>query len=118
MKNNSLRRAVVLLSGGLDSAVTLYSAIKQGYQAHCLIFDYGQRHNREIRSALSLAKRAGCAWDVLKIALPWKGSSLLDERMQIPQGVRVPECQSVKVSKCQSVSGIPSTYVPARKLIF
>jgi 7-cyano-7-deazaguanine synthase len=98
-------QAVVLLSGGLDSTTTLYLAKEKGYQCFCLIFDYGQRHKKEINSAKKIAQAAGCIWQVIKIALPWKGSSLLDRRIPV---------SSVKYQ----VSSIPLTYVPARNLIF
>jgi len=94
-------KAVVLLSGGLDSATTLYFARKR-YRCSCLIFDYGQRHRKEILCAQAIARKAGCVFQIIKIALPWKGSALLDKKVKIPM----------------SSSGIPSTYVPARNIIF
>ena len=51
------RKAVILLSGGLDSATTLYFAKDKGYECFCLIFDYGQRHKRELESAKAIAGR-------------------------------------------------------------
>lgn len=100
------KKAVVLLSGGLDSATTLYFAKAKGFQCHCLIFDYNQRHKKEIASARKIAKRAGCPWQVIKISLPWKGSSLLDKRSRLSAiGYRLS-------------TAIPSTYVPARNIIF
>ncbi|NQT29625.1 MAG: 7-cyano-7-deazaguanine synthase QueC [Candidatus Saganbacteria bacterium] len=99
-----MKKAVVLLSGGLDSTTTLYLAKKQGYSCQALIFDYGQRHKRELKSAVAVAKRAKVAYQIIKISLPWKGSSLLDKKSKIPER---------KILK-----GIPSTYVPARNLIF
>lgn len=96
------KRAVVLLSGGIDSATTLYLAKDKGFSPYCLIFDYGQRHSREIESAKRIAKEAGCRYLICKINLPWKGSSLLDKKKRIPRRGR----------------GIPSTYVPARNTIF
>ncbi len=101
-----MRKAVVLLSGGLDSATTLYDAQSKGFQCHCLIFDYHQRHRREIKSAGALAQKAGCSYSIVKINLPWKGSALLDTTMALP--------------KDQSLTrqGIPPTYVPARNIIF
>jgi len=92
----------VLLSGGLDSATCLYLAKKQGLRAFCLIFDYGQRHRKEIVSAKRIARAAGAKFLVCKINFPWKGSSLLNAKERIPGKVR----------------GIPSTYVPGRNIIF
>lgn len=101
-----MMKAVVLLSGGLDSAATLYLARKQGYKCFCLIFDYGQRHKKEIESARKIARRARCACRILKINLPWKGSALLDKKIKLPvNGYRLPVT-------------IPSTYVPGRNIIF
>ena len=100
---NSLK-AVVLLSGGLDSTTTLYYAKSMGYACQALIFDYGQRHRRELRSAVAVAKRVKAPFQVIKIKLPWMGSSLLDKRMKVPVG--------------GNFKGIPSTYVPARNTIF
>ncbi len=104
-----MKTAVVLLSGGLDSATTLYLAGKQGYKCSCLIFDYGQRHRREIESAKRIARSAGCEVKLLKIQLPWKGSALLDNNIKIPPA---------KSQGPAHTSGIPSTYVPARNIIF
>ena len=98
----SNKKAVVLLSGGLDSAVTLYLAKSRKFDCRALIFNYGQRHRREIEAAKSVAKAAGVKFEVIKISLPWKGSSLLDKR---------------SISRSKS-SSIPDTYVPARNIIF
>ena len=62
------KKAVVLLSGGLDSAVTLYSAKKEGYECHCLTFDYGQRHKTEIARAMSIAAKAPMASTITRAA--------------------------------------------------
>ena len=99
-----IKEAIVLLSGGIDSTTTLYLAKKQGYKCHALIFDYGQRHRRELQSAIKIAKLAKVPYQIIKIALPWKGSSLLDKKINVP--VR------------KSLKRIPSTYVPARNTIF
>ncbi|MFH0876780.1 MAG: 7-cyano-7-deazaguanine synthase QueC [Candidatus Omnitrophota bacterium] len=99
------RQAVVLLSGGLDSATTLYLVRKKGFRPTCLVFDYGQRHKKEMNSARRLARRVGCSAHVLKIQLPWKGSSLLDRGQNIPESAK-------------SGRRIPSTYVPGRNTIF
>ena len=97
-------KAIVLLSGGLDSATTLYYAKSKGYKCFALVFDYGQRHKREISSAVVLAKKAMVPCQIIKIKLPWKGRSLLDKKLKVP--VR------------KDLKGIPSTYVPARNTIF
>ena len=98
-----MKRAVVLLSGGLDSATTLFFVKKKGYKAYCLIFDYGQRHKREIDAAKKIAKRTKCEYKVVKIKLPWKGSALLDKNISVPKSTK---------------AKIPITYVPARNTIF
>lgn len=104
-----MKRAVVLLSGGLDSAVTLYIARKQGYECHALSFDYGQRHKIELESAGKIAEMCGAGYTRVKVAFPWKGSSLLDRKRAIPEG------RSPRYIKTH---GIPSTYVPARNTVF
>ncbi len=103
MERKIPKTAVVLLSGGLDSATVLYFAQAQGYKCFALIFDYGQRHKQEVAGAVKIAKASGSAYRVLKINLPWKGSALLDEKIKVPQKI---------------ISGIPVTYVPARNIIF
>jgi 7-cyano-7-deazaguanine synthase len=112
-KPDSAKRCVVLLSGGLDSATVLYSARKKGFSPACLIFDYGQRHRREIESAKRIARAAGCPYKVVRISLPWQGSSLLDEKSKIPLAAR----HGSQVAS-HKPSAIPSTYVPARNIIF
>jgi len=103
------KKAVVLLSGGLDSAVTLYYAKSRGYEPHALVFDYGQRHRREMRSAVSLADKAEVPYSIINIPFSWNGSSLVDKRSAIPLG---------RTKKEIGESGIPSTYVPARNTVF
>ncbi len=100
------KKAVVLLSGGLDSATVLYWAVRKGFSCSCLIFDYGQRHKREIYSAKNIAKSLDCDCRIIKFVLPWKGSSLLDKSYQL------------LVTSYQLPVNIPSTYVPARNTIF
>jgi len=102
-------KAVVLLSGGLDSAVTLLLALREGYECRALTFDYGQRHRLEIARAARIAAEAGVALEVVKLELPWKGSSLLDRRERLP---------AERSADGISSGGIPTTYVPARNSIF
>ncbi|MBF0594940.1 MAG: 7-cyano-7-deazaguanine synthase QueC, partial [Candidatus Omnitrophica bacterium] len=99
------KKAIVLLSGGLDSATTLYYAKAKGYDVRALVFDYGQRHKKEILAARAVAKAAGVPLETVRIAMPWKGSALLDQKIKVPvSGVKK--------------GVIPSTYVPARNIIF
>ena len=105
---NKKKTAVVLLSGGLDSATCLYWAKQQGYDCHCLVFDYGQRHKKEIQQAAKIAKTAKSLYQIVKITFPWKGSSLLDKNLSVP----------VSTAVRRPLSAIPSTYVPARNTIF
>jgi len=99
------KKCIILLSGGIDSTTTLYYAKSKGFKCRALIFDYGQRHVREIRSAVRIAKAAKIPYQIIKIKLPWKGSSLLDKKTKVP---------------VHRIVGrkIPSTYVPGRNTIF
>lgn len=98
-------KAVVLLSGGLDSATALAIASHDGYDCHALSFAYGQRHAAELAAAQRIAKAAGVRCHlVLPMALDLIGGSALTDR-----SIRVPE---------EAGSGIPVTYVPARNTIF
>jgi len=99
------KKAVVLISGGLDSAVTLYYALKRGFLCFGLIFDYGQRHKREIESAKRICGICGCNYELIRIRLPWKGSSLLDNSLAVESRFGRPR-------------SIPNTYVPGRNIIF
>ena len=101
-----MKIAIVLLSGGLDSATTLYYAKRKGYKTSCLIFDYGQRHRKEIRIARRIAQVSHSDYKIVKISLPWQGSALLDKKIPLPRNRHI-------IPK-----GIPVTYVPARNTIF
>jgi 7-cyano-7-deazaguanine synthase len=101
-----MRPAVILLSGGLDSATTLAIARSEGYDCYCLSVDYGQRHRAELAAAALVARSLGAA-EHRTIALDlsvFGGSALTDTSIAVPTNGVQP--------------GIPITYVPARNTIF
>ncbi len=102
-----MKKAIVLLSGGLDSATVLWIAAKR-YKPFCLIFDYGQRHRKEISAAKKIASKAKCACRVSKISLPGQTGSLTNTKLPLPANHT-----TANIGK-----SIPSTYVPARNIIF
>jgi 7-cyano-7-deazaguanine synthase len=105
----SKRRAVLLLSGGLDSATLLALARNADFEAYALTFRYGQRHEREIQAARQVASTLGVAEHVVfDIDLRLFGGSALTSDVEVPKGRSVLEL----------ASGIPVTYVPARNTIF
>ncbi len=100
-----MKTAVILLSGGLDSATVLAIARAEGYRCHCLSVDYGQRHSAELAAAARVAAAGGAAAHrVLHIDLSkFGGSALTDASIAVPTGgIR---------------QGIPVTYVPARNTV-
>src|SRR5262245_48916320 len=105
----STRRAVVLLSGGLDSATTLAIAVGDGFAPYALTFRYGQRHEAEVEAARRVAKRFGAVEHVVaQIDLRMFGGSALTSDIELPKDRSVEEMER----------GIPVTYVPARNTIF
>lgn len=99
-------RAVVLLSGGLDSATAAVWARRKGFEVHALSFAYGQRHAVELRFADELARQLGLPHRTLALPLgELGGSALTDLTATLPEGPADP-------------MRIPSTYVPARNLVF
>ena len=102
-------RAVVLLSGGLDSTTALAIARAEGYECHALSFEYGQRHARELESARRVAAALGAAAHLtLRLDLRAIGGSALTADIPVP-----------KARGAEAIgSGIPVTYVPARNTIF
>src|SRR5438445_11972417 len=104
-----MKRAVVLLSGGLDSATTLAIVKDEGYEVFALSFRYGQRHEIEIAAAQHVAKSLGVSKHcVLEIDLRAFGGSALTDTIDIPKNR----------GENEMASGIPVTYVPARNTIF
>ncbi len=103
------KRAVVLLSGGLDSATCLAVARRDGFEAHCLSVDYGQRHRHELDAARRVARALGAAdHRVVKVDLSaFGGSALTDRRIAVPKGR----------SAARMARDIPVTYVPARNTV-
>ena len=100
------KKAIILLSGGLDSATCLAIAKDMGFECYALSFSYGQRHTVELDRAAEIAKKAGvAAHSVIDINLAlWGGSALTDPNIAVPDA--------------GESDGIPVTYVPARNLIF
>jgi 7-cyano-7-deazaguanine synthase len=106
---NSSKRAVCLLSGGLDSTTCLAYALSEGWECYSLSFDYGQRHRAELAAAERVSATLGAARHlVLKIDLRTFGGSALTADIDVPKG-RDPSDMS---------RGIPITYVPARNTVF
>jgi 7-cyano-7-deazaguanine synthase len=100
-----VKRAVVLLSGGLDSATVLAMAIADGWECHALSVDYGQRHRAELQAAANVARSLGAAGHLV-VPLDLRvfgGSALTDASIALPTA---------------PAPGIPVTYVPARNTIF
>jgi len=109
MTNSSPKPAVVLLSGGLDSATTAAIARDQGFVLHALSFDYGQRHRHELDAARRVAKAIGVARHlILPLDLRAMGGSALTADIDVPKDRPDAEMEH----------GIPITYVPARNTVF
>jgi len=109
MHANEMKRAVVLLSGGIDSTTTLAIVIAEGYEAYALSFNYGQRHQSEMEAARRVAKSLGAKEHcVAKMDLRVFGGSALTDDLDVPK----------QRSETDIGHGIPITYVPARNTIF
>jgi len=103
------RQAVVLLSGGLDSATTLAVALSEGYSAHTLSFDYGQRHRIELKRAAAVSRSLGAAGHkIVSVGLRSIGGSALTSETAVPKAD----------AQAPVGEGIPVTYVPARNTVF
>jgi len=103
------RRAVCLLSGGLDSSTVMAWARREGYDGYALSFDYGQRHRIELEAARRIAAALGAKEHlILRLDLRKIGGSALTDDLAVPKGR----------SEAEIGTGIPVTYVPARNTIF
>lgn len=107
---NFMLKAVILLSGGLDSSTVLYQAKADGYECYAISFDYQQRHRQELDAAVAIAKAAHVTeHQVVNFDLrQWGGSALTDNALDLPE----------HRSLAQMSENIPVTYVPARNTIF
>ena len=103
-------KAVILLSGGLDSSTVLYQAHSDGCECYAISFDYQQRHRRELESAQAIAQAADVVeHQVVNFDLrQWGGSALTDNSLKLPRDRNT----------VQMAQSIPITYVPARNTIF
>jgi 7-cyano-7-deazaguanine synthase len=103
------KRAVILLSGGLDSTTVLAMAKREGYALYCLTFRYQQRHVREVAAARQIAELYGAIkHNIIDIDLAQFGGSALTDKIDVPKG----RCSE------EMEANIPVTYVPARNTIF
>ena len=107
MKQPNAKKAVILLSGGLDSTTTLAYAKRDGFELYALSFHYGQRHRCELDAATLLAYRYGVA-DHRIMTIPSFGGSALTDAIDVPK----------HRSATEIAGGVPITFVPGRNLIF
>jgi len=103
---SGMKKGVILLSGGIDSAVTLYLAKSKGYQLRALIFDYNQRHKKEIERAKRIADLNKIDYQIVKCNLSWVKSALTKREIKVPSGRKL------------GGENIPLTYVSGRNIIF
>lgn len=103
-----MKKAICLFSGGLDSTVCLYLARSQQYETVALSIEYGQRHYKEVSKAQDIARALQVRHYFASLSMPWKGSSLLDDKVRLPQNRDLPILSKE----------IPSTYVPGRNSAF
>lgn len=105
------KKAVIILSGGIDSATLLYSSVKKGFDVDCITFNYGQKHSKEIDSALKVSNALGVPHrviDLSELRELLSGSALTDATVDIPE---VPET-------AEHYDTLKSTIVPNRNAIF
>jgi 7-cyano-7-deazaguanine synthase len=102
---SKVKKAVILFSGGLDSTTVLYYALNKGYKCNCLLFYYGQRHQKEINSALKIAKDVKAEHSIVNMPLPWANDALTNKNKKVPVHKILPK-------------SVPPTYVPGRNTLF
>lgn len=104
-----VKKAVILLSGGLDSSTVLAVAMEQGYEPYTISFDYNQRHRYELKAAENIANHLGAKKHiVVDVDLTKIGGSALTDKIEVPKNRK----------KNEISNGIPITYVPARNIVF
>ncbi len=110
IKELYMKKAIILVSGGLDSATALAMAKRDGFECYALSFSYAQRHDVELAAAERVVKSLSCVdFKVIDIDLSkWGGSALTSDNFDVPKA-RTPE---------EMESGVPITYVPARNMVF
>tara|TARA_B110000881_G_C18469915_1_gene460781 strand:+ start:22 stop:696 length:675 start_codon:yes stop_codon:yes gene_type:complete len=99
------KKAVVLLSGGLDSVTVLAMAREQGYECYAMSFDYGQRHSSELKASANIARKSAVEHKIVPLNLRLIGGSALTDDIDVPD--YEPDSDE-----------IPVTYVPARNTVF
>jgi 7-cyano-7-deazaguanine synthase len=99
------KEAVILFSGGLDSTTVLYYAMDKGYNCTCLLFDYGQKHKKELRFAIKIVKSVNAKHSIVRIGIPWSNDALTNKDKKVPVHKILPK-------------SIPPTYVPGRNTLF
>ncbi len=105
------KKAVVLFSGGLDSTTCLYWALSKGYEPVALNVNYGQKHEREVKAAQAICKKLNVELIKIKFNFPWlaAATTLVGKNSKLPDE---------PLTKIKNSKRIPSTYVPARNLVF
>ena len=111
MNAKKTKKAIILHSGGLDSTTCLYWALNQGYECISLNITYGQKHKKETACCRKICKKLNVKLIEISLNLPWleEATSLVGNKIAIP---------NEPLSKIKSMGRLPSTYVPARNLIF
>lgn len=111
MTAKKIKKAIILHSGGLDSTTCLYWALSKGYECICLNITYGQRHKKETECCRKICKKLKVKLIEISFKLPWLEdvTSLVGNKIAIP---------NEPLSAIKSIGRLPSTYVPARNLIF